>query len=117
MFQNIHLAHELIRNYGRKYISPRCMLNIDLRKAYDTLNFDFFQHVLISFGFDAKMVQLIMTCVITAKFSFCVNGSLKGYMQGKQDLRQGDPLSPYLFVLCMEYLSRLVHDRIVKAKS
>jgi hypothetical protein len=49
-----------------------------------------------------------MKCVETASFSVCINGNLFGFFQGKCGVRQGDPLSLYLFIICMEYFSRLL---------
>lgn len=82
------------------------MLKVDIRKAYDTPNWNFLDTVLIGLGFPITFIGWTMQCVTTASYSILVNGSPHGYFKGKRGLRQGDPLSPFLFVLAMEYLSR-----------
>lgn len=64
--------------------------------------------MMLGLGFLAHFVALIMTCLNTAMFSINVNGKPKGYFPGKRGLRQRDPLSPYMFVISMEYFSRLL---------
>lgn len=60
---NIHLAQELLRKYARKNISPRCILKVDIQKAYDTVDWDFLRDVLCSLNFPSKFVGWIMECV------------------------------------------------------
>ncbi|GJZ37313.1 hypothetical protein Tco_0583504 [Tanacetum coccineum] len=109
---NILLTQEIMHNYHLDRGVPRCAFKVDIQKAYDTVDWEFLKVVLIGFGFHNRMVSWIMECVSTTSFSICINGSLHGYFKGKRGIRQGDPLSPYLFTLIMEVLTLMLHRRI-----
>jgi hypothetical protein len=100
--ENVLLAQELVRNYHKEKGEPHCTLKIDLMKAYDSFNWEFMIHCLHCFGFPVKFLSWIKECITSPRFSIGLNGTLEGYFDGKRGLRQGDPLSPYLFVLAME---------------
>ncbi|KAL9691865.1 hypothetical protein QQ045_012292 [Rhodiola kirilowii] len=105
---NISLVQELLGNYKRKHISKRCTLKLDISKAYDSVEWDFLKQAMETFGFPVRFVDWIMACVSSVKFSVLVNGGLEGYFGSRRGLRQGDPMSPYLFTLVMEVLSRVM---------
>ncbi|KAK4397507.1 Retrovirus-related Pol polyprotein from type-2 retrotransposable element R2DM [Sesamum angolense] len=110
---NIFLAQEMVRQYTRKRILPRCTINVDLRKAFDSVSWTFISQVLHGYGFPPIFIAWIMECVSTSSFSVALNGSLHGFFAGKKGLRQGDPMSPGLFLLCMEYFSRLIKRKTI----
>ncbi|XP_048493464.1 uncharacterized protein LOC125494011 [Beta vulgaris subsp. vulgaris] len=104
---NILLAIELIKSYNTKHISPRCMLKVDLKKAYDSIEWSFLEAVLNDIGFPSPFVKWIMACVTSVSFSILINnGSSCKPFTARKGLRQGDPMSLFLFALGMEYLSR-----------
>jgi hypothetical protein len=108
MADNIDLLQELLRQYERKRTSLRCLIKIDFREAFDSVQWIFLRYLLLLLGFPDRFVHLVMTCVETASYSVAINGELFGFLPGRCGVRQEDPLSPYLFIICMEYLSRML---------
>lgn len=109
---NIHLAEQFLRQYERKSVSPRCLLKIDIRKAYDSVDWGFMLDVMRGLNFPERFCGWIRECISTPSYSIALNGKVREFFPGMQGLRQGDPLSPYLIVLCIEYLSRLMKARL-----
>lgn len=81
------MATELIQGYNWKNISKRSMLKVDLKKAFDSLDWSFIVLILRALRFPDFFIQLISQCITTTRFSVAVNGELGGYFRGTRGLR------------------------------
>ena len=79
----------------------------DMSKAYDRLEWGFIEAVLTNMGFAIKWITWVMRCIDSVFYAFLINGSPQGSVKPSRGIRQGDPLSPYVFILCTEVLSAL----------
>ncbi|XP_074305997.1 uncharacterized protein LOC141641225 [Silene latifolia] len=113
ILENVMICQDIIKLYNRKSVSPRCLFKIDLQKAYDSVEWKFVDQMLQALKIPDKFRNLIMSCVTTPSFTLNLNGNHFGYFKGRRGLRKGDPISPLLFIICMEYLTRII-DYVVQ---
>ena len=89
-----------------------------MSKAYDRVKWIWLEKIVNRLGFDEKWRNLVMQCVTTVTYSVRINGKPKGHIIPTRGIRQGNPLSPYLFLLCAEGLSshikKVVDDGVME---
>lgn len=113
------ISHYLKRLYGGG--SGYGALKLDMVKAYDRVEWGFIEEVMRSMGFHGTWIKWVMGCVTTVSYSFLLNGEPRGHLIPSRGLRQGDSISPYLYLLYAEGLSRMLtyteHKRFISGIS
>ncbi|KAL1192363.1 Secreted RxLR effector protein 78 [Cardamine amara subsp. amara] len=112
LVENVLLATEMVQGFNQKRISKRGLLKVDLRKAFDTVSWEFILSTLRAADFPPTFTNWISQCLTSTSFSIMVNGDMCGNFQGTRGLRQGDPLSPALFVIAMEVFGNLLDSKV-----
>ena len=105
------IANEVIDSWQKRK-EKGLIYKLDIETAYDSINWQFLMKVMQKMGFGLKWMGWMWRCISTAKFSILVNGVSASFFSSTKGLRQGDPLSPYLFVMGMEVLSVLIRRAV-----
>lgn len=103
ILHNVIIFKDLIKMYNEGQAPPSCLMKLDIKKAYDIVKQVFIEEITTELGFPSNFTQLIMTCMSTTRFSILLNCNPIDLLQPKRWLRQGDPLTPFLFTQSMEY--------------
>lgn len=110
---NILIAYEMT-HYMQNKRSGRdgvAAVKLDMSKAYDRVEWHFLQRMMEKMGFEKQWIELVMKCVMTVKYCFKFNGTSTEQVIPGRGLRQGDPISPYLFLFCAEAFSNVLNKK------
>ena len=112
IIDNVAVAFEILNSLKNRRTGTKGLMAIKLvmSKAYDRVEWSFLDLIMWKLGFAERWVSLVMECITTVCYSVLIDGEPKGYIRPSRGIRQGDPLSPYLFLLCAEGLIALIRQ-------
>lgn len=110
---NAIIVQEIVNMFRQsKRKIPNMILKIDLKKAFDKLEWSFIYDTLHHFGFPSRTIQLIISFITTIKVAILINGTRTPFFTPSRGIRQGGPLSTYIFILCMKMLSKKIEQDV-----
>ena len=109
---NVLIAFESLHHMTTSCLGKKSFMafKLDMNKAYDRVEWAFLEKIMIKMGFKASWISLIMECVTMVSYSILVNGEPKGMIHPTRGIRQGDPLSPFLVLFCVEGLNAILEQ-------
>src|SRR5436190_24030213 len=103
---NILLAQELVQSIRKKVRGSNIIIKLDLSKAYDFISWLALLKVLRKFGFNERLIDMVWRLISNCWYSVLVNGKSSGFFTSNRGIRQGGPLSCFLFIIASEVISR-----------
>lgn len=108
---NVLIAYKCIHYLrAKKGKTGACGIKLDMAKAYDRIEWNHLHAIMVALGFSDRWRDLIMKCVMSVSFSVRMNGQHSAIFKPSRGIRQGDPISLYLFLLCAEGLSCMLKN-------
>ena len=107
---NILIAYECVHKIKNKRAGQTglCAVKLDMHKAYDRVEWSFLHDMMAALGFHEHWIEMMMACVRSVRYKVRFNSQETDSFIPTKGIRQGDPISPYMFMLCAESLSSLL---------
>ena len=107
---NTTVAFEVLHKMRnrRKGKRGQMAVKLDISKAYDRMEWCFLEIIMAKLGLNERLIHLAKEIVTTASYSILINGEPRGHIKPSKGIKQDDPLSPYLFIMCAEGLSAML---------
>ncbi|VFR02708.1 unnamed protein product [Cuscuta campestris] len=115
MLDQILITKELVHNINRKAKGGNLIIKLDLAKAFDKVKWSYLLDILQRFGFCSQFINMIENLLVSSKYSILLNGKPCGFFGQSRGIKQGDPLSPLLFIIGNEGFSRNLNNLFLKS--